>query len=83
MSTILPEHSYVALRAQPHTDAPEWWAAAQERGHTPTAIRGLLAGRTRVELTEQEAQGALAWASRLAGWDAPVVKPVFRYPEAI
>jgi hypothetical protein len=66
------------------TRAPEDLAtgpwAAQERGDTPTAIRGLLARRTRVELTEQEAQGALAWASRLAGWDAPVVESVFRYP---
>jgi hypothetical protein len=48
----------------------------------PPAIRGLLAGRMRVELTEQEAQGALAGAARLAGWNERAVKPVFRYPDA-
>jgi hypothetical protein len=82
MSTRRPDHSYIALRAQPHAQAPEWWAAAHERGDVALAIRGLLAGRTRVELTEQEAQGALTWASRLAGWNEPAVKPVFRYPDA-
>jgi hypothetical protein len=81
MQTILPDHSYIALRAQPHEEAPEWWAAAHARGDAPTPIRGLLAGRTHVELSEQEARSALSWASRLEGWNEPAVRPVFRYPE--
>lgn len=79
---ILPDHSYIALRAQPHEEAPEWWAAAQERGDAPTPIRALIAGRTHVELSEQEARCALSWAARLDGWDDPAVKPVYRYPES-
>ena len=83
MLTILPDHSYIALRAQPHGEAPEWWAAVKERGDAPVAIRALLAGRTHVELTDQEARSALDWASHLHGWNEPAVKPVFRYPEAL
>jgi hypothetical protein len=26
--------------------------------------------------------GALAWASLVAGWNEPAVKPVFLYPDA-
>jgi hypothetical protein len=83
MTTIRPNHSYVALRAHPHYEAPEWWAAAHERGDAPAVIRGLLAGRTHVELAEHEARAALDWASHLAGWDEAALKPVFRYPEAL
>ena len=75
--------SYIALRVHPSGDGLDWWTAASARADdAPTAIRALLAGRTRVELSRREAEQALRWASALAGWDQRAVKPLFVYPEA-
>ena len=61
--------SYYALRVRPRADAPVWWASArQATAAAPPAIRAILAGRTRVEVTPAEATEAILWASALQGW---------------
>jgi len=61
--------SYHALRVCDTASAVEWWAQAHERSRSaPAPIRALLAGRTRIELTAEEAVRAIEWASRLPGW---------------
>jgi hypothetical protein len=48
--------SYYALRVCPDAAASPWWASARHAGSTaPRAIRAILAGRSRVELTADEA----------------------------
>jgi hypothetical protein len=60
--------SYVVLRLD--RDAHEWLAAARLRTlDAPGSIRTLLAGRSRVEVDFVESERALAWASRLPGWN--------------
>ena len=75
--------AYYALRIRPEAVAPEWWAAAQAAGHeAPQPVRAVLGGRTRVELTAEEAVMAIHWASGLTGWDENGgLKPLFIYPE--
>ena len=76
----LPEKSYVALRIRSHAQASPWWEAAQRAADTaPPAMRSILAGRSRVELSAAEAQDAIAWASNLEGWDYGLA-PVYVYP---
>ena len=73
--------SYYALRVCPRADAPGWWAAArQAMPGAPPAIRAILAGRSRVELTATEAAEAIAWASGLPGWDTNSLTPLLVYP---
>jgi hypothetical protein len=43
----------------------------------PPAIRAILAGRSRVELTAAEAARAIAWASGLPGWDGASLTPLW------
>jgi hypothetical protein len=78
----LPEPSYVALRVRAHAQASPWWESALRAAHTaPPAMRSILAGRSRVELSPSEASEAIAWACGLEGWDyglAPVY--VYRHP---
>src|SRR5215207_2970768 len=79
----LPMPSYYALRVCPLADAPAWWAAArQAMAAAPPAIRAILAGRWRVELTAAEAADAIAWASGLPGWDGGSLAPLWVYPTA-
>jgi hypothetical protein len=55
--------TYHALRVGNRASLAEWWAQAHARqAHAPTAIRAILAGRTRVELSAEEAACAIDWA---------------------
>jgi len=56
MNEALVHPSYFALRTRPRADLPQWWLAAHQAAHAaPRAIRAILAGRTRVEVTAAEA----------------------------
>jgi hypothetical protein len=72
----LAETSYLALRAVDGAGANGWWAAARRRSDVPTAVGALLHGRRRVELTEAEAEAALAWATTVDGWADAEPKPL-------
>jgi hypothetical protein len=75
--------SYYALRVCPRSHARAWWDAARVHEATaPAAIRALLVGRTRVELSLAEARDALSWAERIPGWAADALPPVWIYPAA-
>jgi hypothetical protein len=74
--------TYVALRVESDASADLWWAAASQRHDAPAAIAALLGGRTRVEVTRDEAQRALAWAAGIGGWAGAERKPVFVYEPA-
>jgi hypothetical protein len=70
---------YTALRVRPDAQNSPWWAAARRAGvGAPPAIRSLLMGRSRVELSADEAVEALAWARALDGWDGE--PPLEVYP---
>jgi hypothetical protein len=70
--------SIVVLRRDP--TAREWLAAARHRASdAPSAIRALLAGRTRLEVTTAEAEQALAWAKQLPGWNDDARPALFIY----
>jgi hypothetical protein len=75
----LPEPSYIALRVRAHAHASPWWDSAQRAAHTaPPAMRSILAGRSRVEVSADEARVAIAWACSLDGWDYGLA-PVYVY----
>jgi hypothetical protein len=69
--------SYIALRIAPRASAPAWWEAAGQRRDAPAPVTALLRGRSRVEVTADEAASALAWAGALAGWPAAEPKPLY------
>ena len=69
--------TYSALRVSSRSSARAWWTAASRRQDAPPAIVSLLGGRTRVEVTRDEAAHALAWAAGIAGWPASGPEPVF------
>jgi hypothetical protein len=72
--------SYYALRVCPRAHSPGWWAAArQAMADAPPAIRAILTGRSRVELSAAEAAEAIAWASGLPGWDSSGLTPLWVY----
>jgi hypothetical protein len=72
---------YYALRVSSTATAPEWWAAAQQDvRRAPLPVRALLGGRTRVELSAEEAVLAVHWASRLSGWGDDGDHPLIVYP---
>jgi hypothetical protein len=73
------EPSYYALRVAQRADGNAWWSEARGRRDAPRAIVALLAGRTRVELDEREADYALAWARSLDGWPGEQPEPLFVY----
>ena len=78
----LQEASYIALRVRAHAQASPWWESAQHAAHTaPPAMRSILAGRSRVELSAREACEALAWACGVEGWDYGLA-PVYVYPSS-
>jgi hypothetical protein len=59
--------------------AAAWLAATRGREpDAPQALRGLLQGRSRVELSRAEAEAALRWAIA-AGWDDDAHPPLFIY----
>ena len=73
--------SYYALRVCSRADAPRWWASARDAAAAaPPAIAAILAGRSRVEVSAEEAVDALAWARELPGWDDDILAPVWAYP---
>jgi hypothetical protein len=60
MAEARTNHTYYALRVRSDAVAPEWWAAAHARGaDAPQPVRALLTGRTRVELSPEEAIRAI------------------------
>jgi hypothetical protein len=69
--------SYVALRVRETTAAEVFWSAARRRRDAPPAIGALLSGRSRVEVTQWEADEALAWAGSVDGWSGAAPKPLF------
>lgn len=71
--------SHCVLRVCPQSPAEAFWAALRAERQVPDAIAVLLSGRIRVELTRAEAAEALAWATRIRGWDGTEPKPLFLY----
>jgi hypothetical protein len=69
--------SYSALRVCPRAAASDWWAAVRLRQDAPAAIAALARGRSRVELTADDAVTALAWAGATEGWGSAEPKPLF------
>jgi hypothetical protein len=74
--------TYSALRVGSRSSARDWWTTASRRRDAPPAITSLLGGRTRVEVTRDEAVHALAWASGIAGWPEAGPTPVFLHEPA-
>jgi hypothetical protein len=73
--------AYYALRVRPKALLSEWWIAASARkGDAPRPVRALLGGRTRVEVSAEEAVLAIHWAAQLSGWDDHDPHPIFVYP---
>jgi hypothetical protein len=78
--STLQKHAYYAIRVCPKATAEAWWAAVRRERDLPPAITTLLTGRTRVELTRDEAGAVMAWARRLDGWGGADPKPLHVYP---
>jgi hypothetical protein len=57
--------------------ADAWWLAVRLRRDVPVPLKTLLGGRSRVEVTDEEAAAALAWAETVDGWSAAEPKPLF------
>ena len=83
VNEALVEPSYFALRVCPRADSLEWGLSARRAVHgAPPAMRAILAGRSRVELSADEAGAGLRRARRLAGWGTDALAPVWIYPVA-
>jgi hypothetical protein len=83
MTIEAEQPSYYALRVCPLAEAPHWWTSARAAGDgAPLAIQAILAGRTRVEVSAEEATAALSFARTLPGWDPEHPTPVWVYPAA-
>jgi hypothetical protein len=78
MSTF--ESSYKALRAVRGSDAETWWTAARQSSDIPPPLAALLQGRSRVEVSAEEADATLAWAKRQDGWADADPKPLVVRP---
>jgi hypothetical protein len=79
----LLEPSYFALRVCPRAESLDWWLSARRALHeAPLPMRAILAGRTRVEVSADEAGAVLRWARGLDGWDPNAPAPVWIYPVA-
>ena len=73
--------SYFALRVCPRATASAWWAGARAAiTSAPPAIRSILEGRSRVEVSALDASEALAWARTVDGWDDDALPPLWVYP---
>jgi hypothetical protein len=82
-TSVVSAPSYFALRTCPRAASSEWWMSARRVANSaPLAIRALLAGRTRVEVSAEEATAALNWARSVHGWDPDALAPVWIYPVA-
>ena len=83
MHEALLEPSYFALRVCPRAEASDWWRSARRAVHrAPPAMRAILTGRSRVEISADEAHAVLRWARGLDGWDPDALAPVWIYPAA-
>jgi hypothetical protein len=65
------------LRVRPAASEGDWWRAARGRHDAPAPIGALLRGRSRVEVTPEEATAAITWAKRLDGWKTTTPAPLF------
>jgi hypothetical protein len=74
------ETSYYALRVSDRAHGSAWLERARRAPDAPPAIRAVLNGRWRVELTAEEAWAALAWARKVEGWDDDSRPPLWIYP---
>ena len=72
--------SYTALRTVSGSDASTWWSAARDSDGAPPAVAALLSGRTRIEVTREEARAAIAWAATLPGWTDADPRPLLVHP---
>jgi hypothetical protein len=73
--------SFYALRVCPDAPASAWWRTALENSHSaPRPVQAILGGRTRVELTAEEAVVAIHWAAQQSGWEDHGEHPLFVYP---
>jgi hypothetical protein len=70
------ESSYVALRAHRSPETAAWWDEADRSNAVPPPVAAFLAGRTRLELSVDEADAALHWAATLASWADAEPKPL-------
>lgn len=69
------------LRAAGKAEETRWWASAiQAHASAPPAVRAILTGRSRVEVSAEEAEAVLVWASALDGWDESATAPLSTYP---
>ena len=80
MSEPADRFSYCVLRVCPEAQADAWWRAVRFRRDVPGAILVLALGRSRVELTRDEADRALQWAAGFDEWAAAEPKPLHVYP---
>jgi hypothetical protein len=74
------EQTNYALRVSAHAHDSMWIERARRSHDAPLAIRAVLQGRWRVELTAEEAWAALAWARKVEGWDEESRPPLWIYP---
>ena len=75
------EGSYKALRAFHGSEAETWWSVARQCSSVPPPLAALLQGRTRIEVSAEEADACLAWAERLDGWAEANPKPLLVHPD--
>lgn len=77
MSTA--ELSYLVLRPAHNAETDDWWAAARRSADAPSAVTALMRGRSRIELSGDEADATLSWAAGLDGWADAESKPLVLY----
>jgi hypothetical protein len=68
---LVESGSYYAIRVRADARATQWWSVAELAENPPLAMRGLLDGRDRVEVSANEATEILAWAAPLNGGARP------------
>jgi hypothetical protein len=76
------EMSYLVLRPAHSAETDGWWAAARRRADAPAAVAALMRGRSRIELSADEADATLLWAAALDGWADAEPKPLVLYGRA-
>ena len=73
----LEDTSTVVLRLR--ASATVWTSAARTDDDAPPAARALLNGRTRVEISADEARTVFAWARDVPGWETDDVRALEAY----
>lgn len=64
---LVESGSYYAIRVRADARATQWWSVVELAEDPPLAMRALLEGRDRVEVSANEATEILAWAEPLDG----------------